>query len=342
MKHVRDVPLVKATMTTLILCLLCASVYAANAPEEDRNKALPVSSSAEQFVTSLDAQQLATDEYFLSVLQEVLLHPTFTEDEKIDSFYLMLKQIGWGFSGTVRLPPHYDYFQVFSGYATTFLQYQETLHSLNYDVATFLVIAERDIQSHVIHASHALLLSLLLAREQSLETLAKLSTPQKFQEAQVPDFLLHYLALGTVLSRQYERALQLGELLPTISSEEGREDLLCMLGMFEVPETIQMIQDFLRSSTPDNSGDLTFETGILVLHHRLSQEELIAFGETFLPNTHAITQLKPIVKHDFHSSFWWNGGNRAMLKTWDGVNLVIYDDGILVIYEDGERFSDFL
>ncbi|MCP4396578.1 MAG: hypothetical protein GY801_04630, partial [bacterium] len=205
--------------------------YAVKAPEDIRKQAIQLSPEALEFMESIQISELAEDRYFETMLLRMLNRQELTEDQKVDIFYAMLKSIGWGFSGAVRIPAYYDYFQLFGGYVSSFLRYQKNLEVLAYDVSELLEIVRQDFQQHVSHASHALLLAMLLDAETSQASLEQFLDAETIQQAQVPELLLHYLAFGVVLSRQAPLALKMGDLLDSIETEESQEDILCALGV---------------------------------------------------------------------------------------------------------------
>ena len=118
-----------------VLILFSArSVQAAMAPESVKTNAFSIAPKVEELVQPIKVEDLARDDFFLDTLKKILKRPDFEEADKAATFYLMLKEIRWNFSGLVHIPKGYDYFQTFSGYAGTFFQYQNDLEPLQYDV----------------------------------------------------------------------------------------------------------------------------------------------------------------------------------------------------------------
>jgi hypothetical protein len=97
----------------LLFFIAISPSYAVKAPKEIRRQAIQLSPEANDFMASLQIPQLAEDRYFGEMLLRMLSRQEFTEDQKVEVFYAMLKRIGWGFSGAVRIPAYFDYFQVF-------------------------------------------------------------------------------------------------------------------------------------------------------------------------------------------------------------------------------------
>jgi hypothetical protein len=251
----------------------------------------------------------------------------------------MLKSIGWGFSGAVRIPAYYDYFQVFGGYVSSFLRYQENLAVLAYDVSSLLEIARRDLQQRVSHASHALLLAMLLDAETSKASLEDFMDAETLQSAQVPEIFLHYLAFAVVLSQEASIALKMGDLLDVIESEEGQEDILCALGVFESEENFARIKQFIHE-TLEKDYTQAVETAILIAKHRVAPNDFYIFYMELLSEAARTFHLKELRERQFRSDIWRNNPKKVYLKVWDDFDLRVYDDGILLSYKD--TFSDFI
>ncbi|MCP4396434.1 MAG: hypothetical protein GY801_03850, partial [bacterium] len=251
----------------------------------------------------------------------------------------MLKSIGWGFSGAVRIPAYYDYFQLFGGYVSSFLRYQKNLEVLAYDVSGLIEIAQRDLQQHVSHASHALFLAMLLDAESSQAALEEFLDAESLQQAQVPEIFLHYLAFGVVLSRQAPLALKMGDLLDVVESEEGQEDILCALGVFDSEENFARITQFIHN-TLEKDYNQAVETAILIGKHRLAPNDFYILYMELLSEAKRTFHLKELQERRFQSDIWRDSPKKVYLKVWDNFDVRVYDDGILLTYKG--IFSDFI
>lgn len=333
--------LIRLSLITLLTLagLQAHPSYAVQAPESIREQAIQISPEAQEFMASVRITELAQDRYFGTMLLRMLNRQGLTEDQKVEIFYAMLKSIGWGFSGAVRIPAYYDYFQVFGGYVSSFLRYQENLAVLAYDVSGLLEIAERDVQQHVSHASHALLLAMLLDAETSQPSLEGLLDAEVLQQAQVPEIWLHYLAFGVVLSREAPLALKMGNLLNVIEAEEGQEDILCALGVFESEENFARIEQFIHD-TLEKDYNQAVETAILIAKHRIAPNDFYILYMGLLSEAKRTFHLKELQERKFQSNIWRDNPKKVYLKVWDNFDLRVYDDGILLTYKN--TFSDFI
>ena len=324
----------------LVLALLSADPsYAVKAPEEIRRQAISLSPEAENFMQSIQISQLAENRYFGEMLLRMLSRPDLSDDQKVDVFYAMLKSIGWGFSGAVRIPAYYNYFQVFGGYVSSFLRYQENVELFAYEVSGLLEIARRDAQQRVSHASHALLLAMLLNAKDSKASLEEFLDAETIQQAQVPAIWLHYLAFAVVLSREATLALKMGDLLDSTDTEEGQEDILCALGVFEAEENFARIKQFIHD-TLETDYNQAVETAVLITKQRLSPNDFYIFYMELLSEATRTFQLKELQERQFRSDIWRDNAKKIYLKVWDNFDLRIYDDGILLTYKN--IFSDFI
>lgn len=337
----RTTTLRSLTLSLILLLLVLGTAQpssAAKAPEEIRRQAIQLSPEAREFTDSLRIRELADDRYFGAMLLRMLNRPELTEDQKVEIFYAMLKSIGWGFSGAVRIPAYYDYFQVFGGYVSSFLRHQETLAPLAYDAHGLLEIARRDSQQNVSHASHALLLAMLLDAK-TKNSLEEFMSAEMFQQAQVPEIWLHYLSLAVVLSQDAPLALKLGDLLAVVESEEGQEDILCALGVFESEENFTRITQFIHETLKEDYSQAV-ETAILIVRHRIAPNEFYIFYTDLLSEAKRTFYLKELKERQFQSDIWRDNSKKVYLKVWDNFDVRVYDDGILLSYKD--IFSDFI
>ncbi|MDP3981681.1 MAG: hypothetical protein Q8Q33_09735 [Chlamydiota bacterium] len=320
---------------------LTTSIHAGTIPQTEKDHAVKCSKRAIDSIIPIEAKELVDDIKFLQLLQRILQDKTFSESDKVDAFYLMLKKIGWSFTGGVRIPYNSSYFQVFMGQAKTYLLYQKALDSLQYNITGLLDISKKDIKENVVRASYALLLSAILDYQKTSETINYFIDAEKIQRVQVPSILLHNLAFSTILTRNYQVASKFGKLLDKIQSEEEREDILCTLGIFATEITIEQIKSFLKNRI-DVGYDLSVETAIFALKARLSPLDFKNFYSEYLISTNSVfhKRLEDLEKNGFNSSLLADIPiGQTFYKTWDGFDIAIYDDGIVLSFKD--QFSEY-
>lgn len=304
------------------------------APASLPRHAFALDPKVDEWAQPLEVRKLMQDEVFLEVLRSVLARPDFTEANKADAFYLLLKKIRWNFSGAVQIPPNIDYPAFFNAQAGTFLDYQARLQNLRYDVAPLLRIAAEGHRANVVRAAHALLLAALLDRQAAAAAIRILLTPDELRHAQVPDILLHHLALAVVLARQPPLAAELDALWDATASEEGREDILCVLGIYR---DLNRIRSRLAEEQ-DPAHDLTLETGLLLLKRCLPADAFSAASDEMRSTHPALAgALDTLRQRNFRSS---TRTAAAFWKTWDGFDATLYDDGMRLTH--GESFGDFI
>lgn len=328
----------------IIMVLICVlsgfihSAYTTNAPEMHRNKAVPVSGKSLEIVGPMGVKDLIQDDYFLKNLSEILKRDDFTEDDKVDVFYLMLKKIKWSFSGVLDIPPKYDYRMLFNNYAGIFVSYQKFLKSLNYNGKGLLEIAKRDYKSNVMHASNALLLAAILDPQSFIQDISFFLDFRHIQESQFADIFLHYICLATTLTLKLEYVLQLSDFLNQEISEEAKEDLLCSLSIYALPESMKRVFVFLAK--PHESGeDLAVETGMIVLNKRTPPQYFQQMKEQLMEvNPDLKKSFAELEKNNFTSCITQKQG--TFLKTWDDVDITLYDDGMFISYKN--KFTDFI
>ena len=325
-----------------LLLLLCMATPVPGKPTPDAEKipSFPVSKAAAAIIDPLDRRELMEDATFLTTLRTVLGDRRLSAVDRTDAFYLMLRKVGWEFTGTVRIFPQRNYAQTFSGTASTYLSYQDRLVDLRYDPAPLLAIAAADCAKNVVRCSHALLLSTIVNPKASAPKLKPLIAVGVLERAEVPPIFLHNLSLAVVLSRDFSLASQLGSLLSHVDAEEGQEDILCAVGMFNAPEMPAAVRSFLQEALK-SKFDAAVETGIFVLHRQL---EGLAFEQAYsdlldAPSApESRTRLVELQQSNFASLTGFRERS-GWVKIWDGFSVTMYDDGMVLTH--GAKFRDF-
>jgi hypothetical protein len=329
----------------LVYCLLslgiCMAAEAMPTPAERRIDSFTVTPAAASRIESIDSRELMDDARFVATLRRILEDPELLPIDQADAFYLMLRKIGWEFTGTVRVPPNRTYLETFDSMAVTYLGYQGQLGDLRIDPTALLSAPAFDCASNVVRCSNALVLSVLLDRKKSASTVRTLIDRDAIQNAEVPGILIHNLALAVVLSRDVELARSLAKLLPHVTVKESQEDILCAISYFQSPEIAATIKSFLLETlkTKFNSA---VDTGILALKKRLTDAQ---FGAAYAELIEAAAKpewkerLVNARKTNF-TSFRSRTIPGGMMKVWADFDVTMYDDGM--VFTHGKRFRAFL
>lgn len=324
------------------LCMFCVSppVEAKPAPESEKTCSFPLSPDAKRLIEPIDQRELVDDAKFLATLRLVLDDPKLDTGGKIDAFFLMLRKIGWDFTGTVRIFPHSNYLQTYTGMAATYLGYQHQLEFLGYDVFPILQQALTDYERNAVRSSYGLLLAALVNPKQTVGTIRSFSDASKIKSSEMPPIILHNLSLSVVLSRDFKLAEELGNLLQKIKIEEGQEDILCTLSIFHAKEIAAIVYSFLQEALK-YKYDAAVETGILVMQKILPPDEFRTAYDKLVAGVEDPGRKKRLLelKQEGFDSLRKFGPGEGWVKTWDGVDLILYDDGIAIHY--GPRFRDY-
>jgi hypothetical protein len=312
-------------------------------PDAERRASFSISEAAIARIESVDFSQLVDDSTFIATLRAVLTDQHLSSVEKTDAFYLMLRTIGWDFTGTLRTFPRRSYPETFNRMVMTYLSYHDALADLQFDPTELLALASRECDEHVVRCSHALLLGVIANRKASKPTLGLLLEVDAIRRAEVPPILLHHLSLATALSGDVTLAARLGELLSEMEGEEEQEDVLSAVGMFDAPQTASIVTTFLKQAlkTEGTAADLAVDTALFVLRDRL---EGPAFEQTYAdllelpPSPKWRAQLIELQQEGF-APFTGRDDCCGFTKYWDGFANTVYADGTVLAY--GPRFRDF-
>ena len=331
--------------TLAVICVLLGSerpLTAATislAPEAEKVTSFPLSAAAIRRVEPLAARDLGDDAHFVATLLRILEEKDLESSEKVDAFYLMLRKIGWEFSGSVRLFPGSTYHQTFLGMASTYFGYQQRVEAASMDPAPFLALANTGCDENVVRCSHALLLATILDSKRSAESVRTLLDPGKIRASEVPDILLHNLALSVMLTRDFELARKLASLLRDTTSEEGQEDILCAMSIFDDAQLTASLKEFLREALT-TKWDSAVEIGFVGLAHRLPEADFRAFYSQLtagVSDPARRERLVAIEKDDFAPLF--QSAPSGWIKVWDGFSVSLFDDGMVLRY--GSSFRAF-
>lgn len=327
-------------------CLLAISMLAPRwagaepVPAAERSSSFPLSRAAVERIEPIPAQKLLDDTTFVSTLAGVLNDPGLQPADKVDAFFLMLLKIGWEFTGTVRIPPGFDYFRTFNSMAGVYVRYQRALQARGLAAAAS-GLAAGECGQNVVRCSHGLLLAAMVDPKTYRPIIRSYLAPDALQAAEVPAILLHNLSFAMVLGRDREAAMTLGRLLDSTESEESREDILCVLGTFAIPEADALVESFLRSAVRTKL-DASVETGLAVLRQRLSPDAFAAFSRDLIAQVtspESKARLQEMVRAGAAGPGASSSADQMWLKIWDGFSVVAYDDGLVITH--GARFRDF-
>lgn len=316
------------------------SAHGRNPTDEELKGVLQVSERAVASVAKHSGRALGDDSYFIETLRGFLMSRDLSDEEKAWAFYLMQKKIGWAFGGFVHIPAGFNYYKVFTSHAGFYYQVHRELRSLDYDVRPFLRIAKARYRDNVMLAANALLLGAVLNPSAARGDLYDFLDYEVLKGAQVPDILNHYLCLGVVFAMTPEAAEKLGRNLIRLPSEEAKEDVISVLGMYENRAGWEYIRGYvITESEPRRSQAV--ETGLFVLKRRLEREELDALSQSLRrdsSNPWKTRVLDRLTQSTFPGEFE-DRKKGSWMKIWDPFSVGVFDNGILMSTDN--NFKEF-
>jgi hypothetical protein len=148
---------------------------------------------------------------------------------------------------------------------STYVEYQQKMPP-GLEVGPLLAFASESRKDHPFRSSNALLLATILNRKAAKEAVVKAIDAKAIATANVPAIDLHNVAMAAALTgdpKVVERALSL---LPGTESEESREDLLAVTGIYRTDAIRTAVEEFVRKKFPA-SFDNSVQTALMVLAH---------------------------------------------------------------------------
>ena len=318
--------------------VLAADGAAIDAPASARAWSFPIDPAAAHRIDPLPARELAKDDVFVAELDGVL-RSSLSREAMVDSLTLMLDKIAWLFAGAVPLAPRHGYLGTFQIHIVTFRLYQDALVSHAAAAPKFASIARSACGENVVRCSSALLLVALLDREAAAREVRWMLETSAHRSAEVPEILVHALAMAAALTRDPDVALALAPLLDRLDAEESREDILCVLAHLAPPEkTIALITGFLERELPVRH-DNAVQAGLFIVCHRMDDGAFRTWYEALrgglAPERRRL--LEGFAEDGFPLPMLDN--TRSFVKIWDGFDVTLYNDGVH-LYQP--RFSYFL
>ena len=322
-------------LVALQLCLAVVGVSQAvsePAPERARAWSFEIHPEARARVEPLTRAQLVDDTFFVQELGKILRGPLPLE-AKVDAFTLMQDRIGWLFAGTVLLRPGHGYIGTLGGQVATLVTYQDSLKAPPELAHELVRVARKDCDREVIRCASALLLASLVDRKVAAEAALEMVATGRERAAQIPDIMVHAIALTAALSREDRVVVGLGPLLKRLTTDEAREDVLCALSMYSSKPVVNLVTGFIEARIPITQGNAV-QTALVAAKLRLGPD----FGpwieklrESLEPEARAA--LDAIAADRFSPPLISLPG--SPLKLWDGFGAVVYDDGVQVTHPTG-------
>jgi hypothetical protein len=323
-----------------VFLTLASSAVAQPATKEGDAKApsFPIEAEAMAFVGRVDRTELAKDEVFTRVLVE-LARSKLSPEAKADAFALMQERIGWLFVGAARMFPKCSYAQTVAMILSTYFKYQDGMPA-DLDVAALLELSRTARDRHPLRASNALLLATILNHKAARDSVHRAIDAKAIAKSQVPAIDLHNLSMAAALARDFDTVRKLVDLLPGIESEESREDVISVTGIYHDEAVRDKLEQFLRTRFPA-SFDNSVQTALIVLVHVSEQEHFRTFYKSLgelARDRKDIDRLRKFWDDGFRDGLQANNpGETAPLKIWDGFTVTLQKSGATITDENGYR-----
>lgn len=289
-----------------------------------------ISKSLRDFIDQQKREDFFNDDYFNSFLKDVLEDKSHSGQEKVQLFYLMLKKIGYAFVGVNYLPPKQNYY-VF--HLTKIASLEKTMNFLQaskIDVTPFLLLTDEYKTNDPVISSNALLLAMLINPEKTTKLLYKMTLASSLQRSKNPLIINHYACLAASLASDTVVTANLKANLFALKKEAMLEDVICALYSKQGP--LSTIKDYILKET-NEMNDLAIQTALCVLQTKVSSA---AFQQNVKSISAAATEpwKKQILDDVFNKKYPYcyllTADDKVTNKAWDGVQMSVYLDGILI------------
>lgn len=358
----------KVFVCSLILgCLFAVSLYAENIPKEKLSEIREYPESLVQHVDKYDVHKLVKDDYFVRTLSKELKNKNTTAEEKVYIFYLMLQKIHWAFCGGIGvvLPDNYAHSSLYQ--CKVLYGYRQYLLKRNIDANQFFDLIYDNVEEKPILAAYSFLLGTLVTDdiEKSFEICRKafyqkglLDKPTWFRSMFIHNMMLMSPSLIDIpfdepslkeYELQYYSIVCQSIIEKCDLKEEEKEDLI--IGIFYDDNLddfgYHIVQCILNEKNEDN--DCFILTCFILAQIRLNEanfKEFVELSLAKLEESEDDAWKKNLVERyikannynvDYFKGF---GSSKGVYnKTWDGISMIAYDDGILYCDDDYAEFE---
>lgn len=344
----------KKTILFLSVLALCVAglAFAEKIPEQLRNESREYPAAIEKSVQSLNRKKLLDDAYFVKSLKTELKNKKHSEEEKVYYFYLMLRQIRWGFAGALWMRPNGHYAEEFFFQSRTYAAYRTELQKLKLDSAPFYQLCHDNAETKPLLASHALLLATMLEKDdgKAFEALTGIMDTQLIQAEDVAyplrPMLIHNLCYGFAMIEHEDKLPALATMMDAAVLEEEKEDIVIAGAMSRHELSVEWVFQQLIA-VKDSADDLFARTCMFLLENMVSEESFKAMLTVY--KEHAEVELQKTLADETVARGYktpylgpeWEGQSGMFTKFWDchDVMFTFYDDGLHV---QSGSFAEFI
>lgn len=345
----------KKSFVISFLCMFLATqfLYGRDFSEAEQKKIREYPQSVVNRIEKHEAENLINDDYFLQVLTDELKNKNYKTEDKVYFFYLMMREIGWAFYGGITIPFPYTYPDFSLTQSAILYDYYKVLSSLRIDSGPFFNIAFRNANKKPILASYAFLLGALLEPDASIiyEFCAKAHKNGFFEKPTVfRTMLIHNMMLVSPVivfgceedsSDEYSNFLRLLQAIfdECDCKEEEKEDLV-ISAIYDDNYGSFITQRLIDEK--DNSNNYFVLTSAILIKERLNSIELfmnyVSLWESYETENWKKNIITNIKNNDYMIVYHYIPSGHNFSKTWDGVSLILYDNGVQFKYDGHSEF----
>lgn len=349
----------KKRIPFLLVLALCVAglAFPRKIPEQLRNESREYPAAIEQAVQSLNRKKLLDDKYFVKSLKTELKNKKHSEEEKVYYFYLMLRQIRWGFAGVLWMRPDGQYANEFFYQSRTYAAYRTELQKLKIDSAPFYQLSLDNAESKPLLASHALLIATMLEPDddKAFRSLLGIIMSQLVDENieaknvayPLRPMLIHNICYSLAMIEHEDELPAIAAIREAAVLEEEKEDAVIAGAMSRHEHSTDWVFQNLIA-IKDSSDDLFARTCMYLLQNMVSEESFKNMLAVY--KEHAETEFQTqladdIVARGYKVSYLgpeWERQSGLFAKFWDcgdGVLFTFYDDGLHV---QSGSFAEFI
>lgn len=349
----------KVILCSLVLGFFAVmSVCAEKMPKEKLKEIREYPELIVEQVNKHDVSKLVNDDYFLKVLSKELKNKNTTAEEKVYFFYQMLQKIQWAFCGGigVPLPDNYAHNSLFQ--CITFNEYRKYLSKRNIDDSQFFDLVYDNMEEKPILAAYSFLLGSLVTKDinKSLDfctEAALYKKPNWFRSMFVHNMMLLSPALIVIPHEDNPYSVFTGicdELLSDYDCKEEEKEDLAIAQYFEpdVDKFGPVVTHHLLNEK-ESTKDCFILTSFILVQNRLNEEAFKNYVNMIydeIKEDEEVAWKKDLVERciivNNYDVDYYDGMDKekgVYNKSWDGISMTIYDDGILYYDDDYAAFQ---
>jgi hypothetical protein len=282
-------------------------------------------------VSQANKEAYFNDDFFNEQLKKFMADKNLTEKDKVHLYYLMLRKIGYAFTGVEYIPPAIDYFAYHAGKVDVFNKTRVALKDLNYDISGLCAIVDSNRTKDIVLSSNAILLATILSPSKIIHKLENWTKPEVVNSSANPAIFHHYTCLAASIIQTPIILTRLQGCLATCKSQAMIEDVFCAIYSRNNP--VSIIKEFILKEHSEKN-QLAILTALCALHLRVPEASFNQSVQELLKSAKEawkVQLIQSVLEKKIPYNYTLSSKDHVVLKPWEGVQVTNYADGTFMI-----------